>query len=205
MWVLWLASTALWAQSAQPEASIQLRHFIKEVQQAQGEFTQQTISADGKAQPEQAGQFAFDREKGQFRWQIDTPYEQLILADGQHLIQYDPDLSQATRRGLEHAVGDSPAAILFGSRRIDEGFELEDQKPDDGLQWLRATPKGSEAGFQHVDMGFREGLPERLLITDGFGQRTEIVFEEIQPDASLAADMFVFTAPEGVDVIDLQP
>lgn len=200
-----LSSATLWAQSDSVEASVQLRNFIKEVQQAQGQFTQQTTSADGRAQPEQTGQFAFNRASGQFRWQVEQPYEQLILADGKYLIQYDPDLLQATQRGLEEAVGNSPAAILFGSRRIDDGFELADTGSRDGLQWLRATPKGAEVGFQYIDMGFQGGVPVRLLITDGFGQRTAIELIDIQPDVELSADTFVFEAPEGVDVINLQP
>lgn len=198
-------STVLQAEQTADQGSVQLRNFIREVQQAQGLFTQQTVSAEGKAQAEQSGQFAFNRGAGQFRWQVDTPYEQLILADGEHLIQYDPDLSQATQRGLEDAVGNSPAAILFGSRRIDDGFELKDRQAADGLQWLRATPKGTEVGFQYVDMGFQDGLPARLIIMDGFGQRTTIELKEIKPGVELPTELFKFEAPEGVDVINLQP
>src|SRR5699024_5598753 len=205
------ASTVKEQASHQGPASIQLRNFIKGVQKAKGRFTQQTFSPDGQAQPKQDGHFAFNREKGQFLWQVEKPYEQLVLADGQRLIQYDPDLSQATERGIEDTVGSSPAAILFGSRRIDNAFDLQDEdaaalheSADDRFVWLRASPKDDEAGFEHVDMGFEDGLPQQLIITDGFGQRTEILLQDIQPDASLSDDTFKFETPEGVDFIQLQ-
>jgi len=206
------SATSVKAQTSnQDPASIQLRSFIKGVQKAKGRFTQQTFSPDGQAQPKQDGHFAFNREKGQFLWQVEKPYEQLILADGQRLIQYDPDLSQATERGIEDTVGSSPAAILFGSRRIDNAFDLQDkdapslhETADEDLVWLRASPKEGEAGFEHVDMGFDDGLPQQLIITDGFGQRTEIFLQEIQPDASLPSDTFTFETPDGVDFIQLQ-
>src|SRR5690625_1728131 len=195
----------------QESASIQLRNFVKGVQKAKGRFTQQTASPDGQAQAKQEVHFAFNREKGQFLWQVERPYEQLILADGQRLIQYDPDLSQATERGIEDTVGSSPAAILLGSRRIDNAFDLQDEAAsalheaaDKDLLWLRAHPKDGEAGFDHVDMGFKDGMPKQLIIIDGFGQRTEIYLQEIQPDAPLPADTFKFDPPEGVDYVRLQ-
>jgi|GEM_PF-419018 len=187
-------------------ASMQLRAFINQVQRAQGQFSQQTTSADGQAQPQQTGHFAFNREQGQFFWRVERPYEQLILADGQRLIQYDPDLSQATERGLEAALGSSPAAILFGSRRLDQAFDIEDvdePEANQDLVWLRATPISGEAGFQYVDMGFKDSLPQQLLIADGFGQRTIIELQAIETAVDFPDDTFVFTAPEGVDYIRL--
>jgi len=199
------------AQAADP-ASMQLRHFIKDVQQAKGEFSQKTVTEQQKDQNKQKGTFAFNRQKGQFLWEVNTPYEQLILADGQRLIQYDPDLSQATERELEDAVGSSPAAILFGSRRIDDAFEIQDLKTDDLAQktqtqkfaWLRATPKSAEAGFQYVDMGFYNSMPQQLIIVDSFGQQSDITLKSIETNIDLPANLFEFQIPDGVDFIKLQ-
>ncbi len=202
------------ANESSPHAeagSIQLRNFVKKVHRAQGRFVQQTSTADGQRQPKQEGYFAFNREKGQFLWRVEHPYEQLVLADGQRFIQYDPDLSQATERGIEDTVGRSPAALLFGSRRIDQAFDIQDESdvPFDEamasqLSWLRAYPKEGEAGFEYIAMGFKDGLPEQLIIIDGFGQRTTIQLLEMQPDAPLAADTFQFEPPAGVDYVRLQ-
>lgn len=195
---------SLGAQADSGSASEQLRQFISQVQQAQGEFSQQTTTVDGQAQPKQQGQFAFDRGQGQFRWQVLQPYEQLILADGKHLIQYDPDLSQATQRGLEDTIGSSPAAILFGTQQLDQGFDLEDRASEQGLQWLRATPTSADAGFQAIDIGFDEGLPVQLIIKDGFGQQTVVELSGLDTAVSFDDDEFNFVVPDGVDFIELQ-
>src|SRR5690625_6563427 len=60
----------------QESASIQLRNFVKGVQKAKGRFTQQTASPDGQAQAKQEGHFAFNREKGQFLWQVERRSEE---------------------------------------------------------------------------------------------------------------------------------
>ena len=194
--VLSSVSALAWAE----DASIQLRSFVKNVQAATGEFTQQVFGAQGEPQAAQQGEFAFHRQ-GQFRWEVLQPYEQLVLSDGQFVYQYDPDLMQVTQRGVDEAIGTSPAAILFGSRRIDDAFNLTDLPDRDGMQWLRAQPRTSDAGFEYVDIGFQNNLPTKLELRDTFGQTTRISLRALQPQETIAAERFHFVVPEGVDLV----
>lgn len=194
--VLSSASAMAWAETA----SIQLRSFVKNVQAATGEFSQQVFGAQGEPQATQDGEFAFHRQ-GQFRWEVLRPYEQLVLSDGQFVYQYDPDLMQVTQRGVDDAIGTSPAAILFGSRRIDDAFNLTDLADRDGMQWLRAQPRTSDAGFEYVDIGFKDNLPAKLELRDTFGQTTRISLKTLQPQENIAAERFHFEVPAGVDLV----
>lgn len=184
-------------------ASEQLRSFVQEVQAAKGEFSQRTIDANGqpKGAP-QAGQFVFQRP-GQFKWHVQRPYEQLIVSDGKLLYQYDPDLAQVTERGVDQSIGASPAAILFGTGNLEESFRLVDQEPRDGLEWIRATPLQSDAGFAYVDIGFKGREPRRLELLDSFGQTTYIDFTGLEPNPRISSDTFNFKAPPGVDVVSM--
>src|SRR5690606_13689128 len=130
----------------------QLRDFVAKVHSASGSFAQSTL-AQNKAQVPQTGHFAFKRP-GKFRWEVQRPYEQLIVADGKRVLQYDPDLAQLTERGIDQSIGASPAAILFGSGSLDTSFELTPLPDDQGMQWLRAVPREADAGFRHMDIGF---------------------------------------------------
>ena len=65
-------------------------------------------------------------------------------------------------------------------------------------------PRGADAGFTHLDIAFREGMPARLLLLDAFGQTTRIELSGIEPNAKLEAGVFSFKPPEGVDVVRLQ-
>lgn len=182
-------------------ATDQLQRFVKEVHSASGQFSQNTVDAQGNARPAQTGEFAFKRP-GKFKWSVLLPYEQLVISDGQQLYQYDPDLNQLTQRGVDQAIGTSPAAILFGSGQLEDSFELVDQADADGLNWLRATPKSKDAGFSYVDIAFQGNLPAKLVLLDSFDQQTVIDLHQVQI-TEVSDQEFEFTAPEGVDVVTL--
>ena len=185
------------------DARGELQRFVAEVQSAKGRFTQQVVDAQGNARPQQEGEFAFKRP-GQFSWHTLKPYEQVVVSDGKVLRQYDPDLAQVTERPVDQSIGASPAAILFGSGSLEQAFELEGRGERDGLAWLRARPRSGDAGFAHVDIGFRDGQPRRLELLDAFGQTTRITLDEIAANPALAADAFSLDVPPDVDVVRMQ-
>lgn len=196
-----LAVSPLAAWSAQ--APEQLEQFIAQVKSATGDFTQQRLGQNGQGRPAQSGQFSFKRP-GQFKWAVVKPYEQLIISDGKRVYQYDPDLAQVTERGVDQSIGASPAAILFGSGSLEEAFTISSLPSKDGLDWLRAQPRSADAGFTHVDIGFKNAMPARLELLDSFGQTTRIDLSNIVSNPSLDADEFSFTPPAGVDVVKMQ-
>src|SRR5690606_32178295 len=124
------------------------------VKSATGGFTQSTVGPQGQTQQAQRGQFAFQRP-GKFKWAVKQPYEQLVVSDGKQVYQYDPDLAQVTTREVDEAIGASPAAILFGSGKLEASFNVTGLPDKDGLAWLRAKPKNPDAGFAQVDIGLR--------------------------------------------------
>ena len=185
------------------DAPAQLEQFIAKVNSASGNFTQQTLDQNNQATPAQSGQFSFKRP-GKFKWAVSKPYEQLIVSNGKQVYQYDPDLAQVTERAVDQSIGASPAAILFGSGSLSDAFTISSLPGKDGYEWLRAVPRGADAGFTHVDIGFKDGMPARLELLDSFGQTTRIDLSHIQPNPILSADEFSFTPPAGVDVVKMQ-
>ncbi len=196
-----LALSPVLAWSA--DAPTQLRQFVDTVAAATGDFTQQTTDQQGRGKPPQSGRFSFQRP-GKFKWAVTKPYEQLIVSDGKQVFQYDPDLAQVTERSVDQSIGASPAAILFGSGSLDESFNVTALPNNEGLEWLRATPHGADAGFTYVDIGFKDNLPARLLLLDSFGQTTRIDLTKITANPKLAANEFQFVPPKGVDVVKMQ-
>jgi len=184
-------------------ATNQLEQFIRDVTSATGEFSQIRLTSAGQAEgATQSGTFSFERP-GKFKWNVLKPYEQLTLSDGKQLYQYDPDLAQVIVRSVDESVGTSPAAILFGSGKLDESFGVMSRPDSDGLSWLRAEPRSPDAGFAHVDMGFRGNMPVRLLLLDSFGQTSRIDLKNIVTNPALAPDEFTFTPPDDVDVVNM--
>lgn len=179
----------------------QLREFASATKSARGQFTQQQIRATGRPQESASGTFAFARP-GRFRWEVVQPYEQLIVTDGERMNFYDKDLKQVTVRKVGDAISATPAAILFGSNDLDATFALKEAGTEDGLEWLEATPKARDSGFEKIRIGFRGGLPEAMEVRDAFGQTTRFAFRAIERNPALDAGLFRFTAPKGVDVVE---
>jgi len=194
-----LAAVAF-AGNASAGALDQLKAFTTNTRSARGDFTQR-VERGGAAARTQSGSFAFARP-GKFRWTYLKPYEQLLVADGQKLWIYDKDLNQVTVRKLGNVLGDSPAAILFGSNDLDRNFTLKETGERDGLEWLDATPKLKDSSFERVSIGFRDGLPEAMELRDAFGQTSHLSFGRIERNPGLPADSFSFAPPKGAEVLE---
>ncbi len=196
------ASTLLGApDSRAAEGGIsQLKRFIATTPAASGRFTQSLIKEGGKAARPSTGVFAYAKP-GRFRWEIQKPYEQLIVTDGTALYFYDKDLQQVTVKPVSEAMSATPAALLFGTSDIDKSFRLSDDGQSGDLAWVQAVPTSKEAGFERLRIAMRGGLPVRMEVNDAFGQQTRFEFDGIDPKASVPATQFHFTPPPGVDVV----
>jgi outer membrane lipoprotein carrier protein len=141
---------------------------------------------------------------GRFKWDVLKPYEQQIVSDGKEIYQFDADLNQVTVRKAGQAVGASPAAILFGSGSLEQSFEVSALPDKESLAWLRAKPKQPDAGFVHVDLGFKDGVPLRIVLLDAFGQTTHIEISALMRNPGLSTSNFDFVTPKGADVVRMQ-
>ncbi|AOB32338.1 hypothetical protein AKI39_18845 [Bordetella sp. H567] len=203
-----LASTAAialcaWLPAHAATAQEQLHAFVSAVTAATGSFTQATSGGQqSQPRPPQSGTFSFQRP-GRFKWSVQKPYEQLIVSDGKQVYQYDPDLAQVTVRKVDQAIGTSPAAILFGSGSLEQSFDVSALPAKDGLEWLRAKPRTTDAGFSRVDIGFKDNQPARIELLDAFGQTTRVDLSNIVPNPRISAQDFQFTPPKGVDVVNM--
>jgi outer membrane lipoprotein carrier protein len=161
--------------NAQAGAIEKLKTFISATRSAQANFTQEVLDQNGK---------------------------RIIVGDGAKFWLYDKDLNQVSVKKLDAALGSSPAALLAGSNEIERGFTLKENGNRDGLDWLQATPKGSDSSFSAVYMAFdaQAGLVV-MELNDAFGHKTVLRFSGMQANPKLAAGQFKFTPPVGADVV----
>jgi outer membrane lipoprotein carrier protein len=183
------------------EAGTQLRTFLETTRTLDATFVQERVGEQGAGPSRATGRLRLQRP-GRFRWDYLTPYSQLILADGERLWIFDPDLEQATVRPQDEALGNSPARLLSGGLDLDANFSvIETDVRDDGLDWIEVRPLGSDEEFSQVRFGFTtEGLSSMLMI-DNLGYTTLIEFNNIKSNIELDQDVFAFTPPPGVDVL----
>jgi len=180
-------------------ARTKLDAFAKGISAISADFEQQVHDPNGGGK-DSRGTLALKAPR-QFRWDVTAPYKQLIVADGEKVWIYDPDLEQVTVRAQGTEEAHSPLTVLTDLSQLDRDFTASEQGERDGLTWLRLKSKDKEPQFEHADLGFDASGLARMAFKDTLGNETEIRFAHWQRNPKLAADAFKFTPPKGVDVV----
>ena len=191
---------ALAAPLAPASGLDQLHAFLEGTRTSKGTFQQVVMNAQRRTTQTTSGTFAFARP-GKFRWTYDKPFDQLIVGDGARVWVYDRDLNQVIVRKLDAALGATPAALLAGDNALERNFDLTAGDAAAELEYVEATPRSPESQFKRIRLGFRDNLPRAMILTDAFGQTTELTFTSIERNPPLAQDLFRFSPPAGADVV----
>jgi outer membrane lipoprotein carrier protein len=200
--ILLLFLMALVASDAFAEsASItSLNRFYSQINTFQADFTQSLVDKSGQLVERATGRVSLKRP-GQFRWEYDKPYAQIIVSDGVKVRHYDIELAQVTVRPVSEALASTPALLLTGQGTLTEGFDIQDGGELEGLQWVQLTPKADDTDFKTIRLGFRQGKLAMMFLADSFDQVTHIEFTRIEVNRPLSNAHFVLQLPEGVDVV----
>lgn len=189
------------AQAAQSTPAIQaLMHFYNQVNTLRTDFHQVQIGSQGKVIRKADGVFLLDRP-GRFRWNYEKPYKQSIISDGETLWIYDQGLKQVIVRSVNQTLKGTPAQLLSGGKGLRKSFEVKSQGKQDGLLWVRLTPKSDDSDFKRVRLGFSNNRPQRMILKDRLGQTTRIAFSNTEVNIALDPVHFDFTPPEGTEVV----
>jgi outer membrane lipoprotein carrier protein len=175
--------------------------FNASTKSATARFEQQVFDRAGKVVETGSGTFVFARP-GKFRWTYEKPHKQLLVADGAKLWIHDPDLNQVTVKRMDRAISSTPAALLAGKEDITALFTLRDGGASDGLNWVVASPREKDTGFESVRLGLKGRTLAAMELNDQLGGRTLLRFTDLKANAPVAADAFRFTPPAGADVME---
>jgi outer membrane lipoprotein carrier protein len=171
---------------------------------ATARFEQQVLDRAGKVVDRSSGTFAFARP-GKFRWAYEKPHKQLLVGDGSKLWIHDPDLNQVTVKRMDAAISSTPAALLAGKDDITALFTLRDAGSADGLNWVEATPKSQDTGFERVRLGLEGKVLVAMELNDQLGGRSMLRFSDMKANAPVSAATFTFKPPAGSDVLEDAP
>ena len=186
--------------AATDSARAKLDAFARDLKSVSADFEQHVADPNKHADKVSRGSLALKAPR-QFRWDVTAPYKQLIVADGEKVWIYDPDLEQVTVRAQGTEEAHSPLTVLTDLSQLDRDYVVSEQGERDGMIWLRLKSKDKEPQFEYADLGFDAQGLARMAFKDTLGNSTEIHFSHWQRNASLPAAEFKFTPPQGVDVI----
>lgn len=198
--VLLLLPFVFCAVRAHADGMSNVKAFYQQTKSVRASFHQVVTDRQGRKIQEVDGEMQLKRPN-KFRWDYSKPYEQQIISDGQQVWLYDMDLAQVTVNTLRQTVGSSPAALLAGDANIDKSFRLSNASRKDELEWVSASPRDKESGFDKILMGFKDNKIQALSLIDSFGHTTNITFSNVEVNPVLDEKNFLFKPPQGVDVV----
>jgi outer membrane lipoprotein carrier protein len=163
-------------------------------------FTQRMYSKKRELS-KSSGEMAFERP-GHFRWQTKEPMAQILVADGTKVWLYDVLLEQVTVKPQTETMGAAAGLFLNDDKaRFVHDFEVEQQEKNKQLIFdLHARSK--QANIQRMTLRFKQDALASMDLYDQLGQRTVVAFEEVNINPTLSENLFRFTPPPGVDVVE---
>jgi outer membrane lipoprotein carrier protein len=200
--ICYMISATLSVSGAEPELPVKkLENFINQLESFQAEFTQ-TIYGESGDKIEFASGLVKLEKPGKFFWEYQSPYNQKLISDGNIFWIYDIDLEQVTINDIDLSHGNSPASILAGNVDINSKYTVSDLGKLDGYQWLELSPLDTEQEFSAIRIGFVNNTLSGMVLFDNLGQTTVIQFGNIETNLSIDPGTFVYSAPDGIDIID---
>lgn len=191
------------AVHAQDEAAAQLDGLLSGIQTFQADVRQLIVESTGGVLEESLIKFKLKRPDG-FYWETLEPFPELIVTDGTTLWNFQPDLLQVTIEDWESERSELAAQLLSGRMdEIEADYFITGGDIGNGSAWeFVLEPVDPASLYERVTLYFRDGRLDSIHVDNGNGQRTFWEFFEHILDEPLADEVFVFTAPEDIEVLD---
>lgn len=178
---------------------VYLETFLAQTKTLEANFEQTLRTYSGEVLQQTVGKFYLSRP-GKFRWNYQTPYEQIIVSDGERIWIYDVDLQQVTVQQQTDSLPVTPMALLEDSSTLHQNFNILPLDEQAGVYRLKLLSKTKESDFGEIVIGLDSKGLRFMQLHDQFEQVTDIVFSDISTNTKLSKDIFKFIPPEGVDV-----
>lgn len=190
-----MVSSESWAQ----DAAERLSERLEPLETYHASFEQKILDSSGDHLQEAQGEMWLARP-GLLRWEVDAPYAQTVMSDGENVYLYDPDLEQVTVQAVDERVTHTPALLISGN--IDDltaSYDVHYENGDEDIFTL--VPSTPDTLFEELNLMFEGETLTELWMTDSTGQRTAIIFSAIRQNSEIDDERFTFEIPEGTDVI----
>ena len=145
---------------------------------------------------------------GRMRWDYRDPAGKLFLLDGKYAWFYtrgDPQVQRLAAKELDDLR--SPLRFLLGHTELEkEMTSLALAPASGGLLTLSGVPKGQEKRVSRLALTVSsEGTIVGIEIEEADGAITRFSFTGEQVNATAPPELFRFTAPNGVTIVDALP
>ncbi len=202
-----LLSMASFAQipnnAADLEAAESLAALLQETRTLQADVEQLTLDQDGREIQEFQARLVLEKPD-HFSWEILSPYQELLLTDGERIWRFEQDLEQVSIDPFSNDISRTPVLLLNGdARAIAESYtvsSISDLVSANTRFILK--PKAPDSLFERLSLSFSGETLTEMQFEDSLGQKTSLTFNTMRVNESIDPAVFIFQVPEGVEVLD---
>jgi outer membrane lipoprotein carrier protein len=169
-------------------------------------FTQQVESATLGQKVESRGTVVF-KKPGRMRWEFTEP-KQTLVSDGKFFWFYQPAENQVIKTPFQNAfTSNTPASFLLGVGHIEKDFIVALTNETAEAYQLRLTPKQDPEAIGALDLTVNAKTfdIQQAVVTDPLGNVTRLQLSNIDRSSPLTDELFHFSPPTGVDVVEPIP
>jgi len=145
---------------------------------------------------------------GKMRWVYQTPEEQIIVSDGEHLWIYRPEDNQVLRGQAANFFGDGKGAgFLSDIRKIRDDFHitLEDIRFGDFFS-LVLVPRKKTWDLVRINLlvSKQNYHITQVYTYNAYEDLTRIEFSNLKFNGAMDPSLFEFEMPANVDILELE-
>jgi outer membrane lipoprotein carrier protein len=202
--ILWCASLALPATSAQATdallKTVEARY--NHTQSLKLDFSE--TYAGIKRPVEHDSGVLYLRKPGRMRWEYNSPVGKVYISDGKEVVFYTPDDQRAEKSKLKESEDmRAPLAFLLGKLDFKKEFKSFQTRTEGNDNWIVAEPKSENLAYSKVEfLATPEGEIRRVRVTGQDQSQLDLTFTNEQLNAPVAASLFIFHPPPGVQVVE---
>lgn len=162
------------------------------------DFTQQVFDINGELLQEANGRITLQQPQKLY-WEMRSPNEDVLIADGKTLWHIDPFIEQVVALDQVTSVANHPI-ILIAEPKSSLWAEY---KVSRDAQRFVVTPVNKQGNITQLVISFNaQEVLAALEMIDQQDQRNILTFVNIQQNVRIPPGIFQFTLPEGFDLDD---
>ena len=142
------------------------------------------------------------------KWIYNAPDPQILISNNKMLWLYLPEEKQVNKVPVENVYSNNtPALFLAGKGKLTETFNIFQVIREEDKILLVMIPKKEDTGLEKLVLSADKNNYQITgsAVYDKLGNKTDISFSKIEVNLDLPEEMFQFTTPEGVEVMDFSP
>ena len=187
--------------SAQNNVVSELNSLLQDLDTLSAEITQLIVEPDGEVLEESQILLHVKRPDG-FYWETISPFPELLVTNGRKLWNYQPDLEQVVIEDWDPNQSELAAQLLYGqTESLAEDYYVVVVNSEQA-QTFELRPKSADSLYEVITISFIRDILDRIYIQNNNGERTAWQFTNSRINLPLADDLFEFTPPSGIEVVN---